>query len=52
MSQRLTPRIGFTNNSEFLAIKKGEMFIIEKNAFQLMGCFGIKKVEHQDTARI
>lgn len=40
-SQNEIPYFGFSNNSEFLGIKR-EMFIIEKNAFLLIGCFGIK----------
>lgn len=46
ISQRLIPCIGLSNTWEFLDIKtKGEMFIIEKNSFLLMGFFGIKNDE-------
>lgn len=41
MSQRVIPYIGFSNNSEFLGIKKGDVYY-RKNAFLLTGIFGIK----------
>lgn len=42
-SQNEIPYFGFSNNSEFLGIKR-EMFIIEKNAFLLIGCFWNKEL--------